>query len=216
MIKNFNDLILFLYFSKQQINLTNDNLVADPLTISVPLLQQLTPIQAQEKFSEGVNDYVLMRLITLIKFELSKSLTTKGINFNRNDEISNLLKETKKIVGSDQLYILDIIDSLRCLRNSLEYRKGIIGERDLNTKNQLKIIYPTFELFFEEQDGKRTTVKTLPATGPKNAALKIQIIKTEIVYNIGDQCNIIPIDVLFCMTVLISSFFDEFNKKSNN
>ena len=97
MIKNFNDLILFIYFSKQQINLKDSSLFTDPLTIIVPLLKEAPPSHIQEKFSEGVHDYILMRLTSLIKFELLKSLISKGCNLNGNDQISNLIKEARKI-----------------------------------------------------------------------------------------------------------------------
>ncbi len=74
-------------------------------------------------------------------------------------------------------------------------------------------MHTSFELFFQEPDGKKTVVKALPAQGPPNAGLNMGIEKIDIVYNVGDQCALIPVDVLFCLTVSIQAFFTEFNNQ---
>ena len=145
MIKDFNDLILFLYFSRQKLEPGAALLENDPLGLVIPQLQTSTPQQIQSKFSEGIYDYILFRLCTLVKFELLDILTSKGVTL-KNDQFNVLITEAKKIASPDSLYILDIIDSLRLLRNSAEYRKGVVGQRDTNQNNQLNVLYLVFEL----------------------------------------------------------------------
>ncbi|MCG3165546.1 MAG: hypothetical protein POELPBGB_01314 [Bacteroidia bacterium] len=215
MIENYDDLILFLYFSEQKINLNEKLIKADPLNFVIPQLQKFKPEEIQSRFTEGIYDYVLMRLCSLIKYDLLSFVKQKNITPKR-DNFESLISVTKHYLDEKAqhlAYVCEIINSLRLLRNCAEYRKGLVSERDLEGQNDMKIYSYAFEFFFEDASGNQTIMNTIPFRGPENAALKLRTVRNLSCYKVGEKIKPLSIRELLCITTILNAFFSNLQMK---
>jgi hypothetical protein len=85
--------------------------------------------------------------------------------------------------------------SLQKVRNCLEHRAGVVGERDIVADGKLKLRFPTYELVITESTGKETIVaqqEEIYVEGGGSVGFRIGRIEKE--FALGERVILTPFD----------------------
>jgi hypothetical protein len=85
--------------------------------------------------------------------------------------------------------------SLQRVRNCLEHRAGVVGERDLDANGKLKLRFPTYEISVKKGDGTEVIIAQQDEVYVEaGEAIAFRIGRIEKEYALGDRVGLTPFD----------------------